>query len=116
MPVVILTTPIWSCTSVRPDLDAVRPVGDDRGRVREVRPCRLPGLFRNAVRQLGVVLVKVPEELMKRPSESTMPTSTRGDAVSSLARPVTTILPSVNVVPLIGCPRLSSKVGGRSPG
>ncbi len=76
----------------------------------------VPGLVRNAVRQLAFVLVNVPLELMYRPSESTMPISTRCIAWSSSARPLMKILPSENVVPSVGVSRDSFRTGGVSPG
>ena len=58
------------------------------------------------MRKLAVVLVKVPFEPMYWPAALTTPMRT--DAIpaeasgASSARPVTTILPSVNDVPLTG--------------
>ena len=43
----------------------------------------LPGLFKNAVRKLGVVLVNVPLPLMYWPSELTIPTCTLAMLTSS---------------------------------
>src|SRR5437868_701901 len=76
----------------------------------------LPGLLRNAVRQVGTVLVNVPVELMYWPRLLTIATSTRAMLMSSSARPLTTIRPWVKLAPVCGAPRSGSKPGSASPG
>jgi hypothetical protein len=76
----------------------------------------VPGLVRNALRQLSPVLVKLPPELMHWPRLLTIPTSTRPMPTSSMARPLTAILASVKAVPSVGEPSVSTSDGSRSPG
>jgi hypothetical protein len=68
------------------------------------------------VRQLSLVLVKVPLEDMYWPALLMIATSTRCMAWSSSARPLTKMRPSVNFVPSVGASRPSVKTGGVSPG
>ncbi len=75
-----------------------------------------PGLFRNAVRQLWVVLVNVPDELMYWPKLFLMATCAEAICWSSSTRPLTTMRESVNAVPSGGENRPSTKTGGVSPG
>jgi hypothetical protein len=76
----------------------------------------VPGLLRKADRQLWLVLVKLPLELMCWPALLTMATSTWPMAVSSSARPLTKIRASVKAVPSVGENSVSLRVGSRSPG
>ena len=70
-----------------------------------------PGLFRNAVRQLSLVLVNVPDELMYWPGAFLIATSTPAICWSSSTRPLTKIRPSVKAVPSSGENR--SSLNGR---
>ena len=76
----------------------------------------MPGLLRKADRQLSLVLVKLPLELMYWPALLTTATWTEPMAVSSSARPLTKIRASVKAVPSVGEARFSFSHGSRSPG
>src|SRR3954466_14138467 len=78
-----------------------------------------PGLFRNADRQLGAVLVvgKAPDEFMySRVLAFWMATWPWAICRLSSSRPLTRIRASVNTVPLLGASRSSRTIGGVSPG
>ncbi len=72
--------------------------------------------MRNEERQLGVVLVNVPLELMYRPRLSMIAICTSAMLVSSWPRPLTRMRDSVNAVPSVGSCKDGSSVGVASPG
>ncbi len=68
------------------------------------------------MRQLSVVLVKVPLPLMYWPAPLRTATCTWRICWSSSTRPLTTMRDSVNAVPSVGDSSVSDTTGGLSPG
>ena len=68
------------------------------------------------MRQLALVLVNVPDELMYWPAAFTIADLDPLHRLVVLGPAADEDLPSVNAVPSIGASRVSFSTGGRSPG